>query len=97
MAGARRNARSFTLYGGTALALRIGHRQSVDFDFFSRTGFDPAILAREISYLAGAEPVQVVSHALTCRVERGGPVLVSFFGNLQLGEYRRARLPKARR
>ena len=23
----------FTLYGGTALALRLGHRQSVDFDF----------------------------------------------------------------
>jgi hypothetical protein len=27
----------FTLYDGTALALRLGHRQSVDFDFFSRT------------------------------------------------------------
>jgi nucleotidyltransferase AbiEii toxin of type IV toxin-antitoxin system len=68
------------------LALRIGHRQSVDFDFFSRTAFDPATLAREIPYLVGAEPVQVVSHTLTCRVERGGPVLVSFFENLGLGE-----------
>ena len=29
--------------------------------------------------------MQVVSHTLTCRVERGGPVLVSFFGNLGLG------------
>jgi Nucleotidyl transferase AbiEii toxin, Type IV TA system len=75
----------FTLYGGTALALRLGHRQSVDFDFFSRSAFDPAALAREIPYLAGAEQVQVVSHTLTCRVERGGPVLVSFFGNLGLG------------
>lgn len=76
----------FTLYGGTALALRLGHRQSVDFDFFSRVPFDPATLAGEIPYLAGAEQVQVVSHTLTCRVERGGPVLVSFFGNLALGE-----------
>ena len=76
----------FTLYGGTALALRLGHRQSLDFDFFSRTAFDPAALAREIPYLAGAEQVQVASHTLTCRVERGGPVLVSFFGNLGLGE-----------
>jgi hypothetical protein len=76
----------FTLYGGTALALRLGHRQSVDFDFFSRTAFDPAALARDIPYLAGAEPVQLVSYTLTCRVERGGPVLVSFFGNLRLGE-----------
>jgi hypothetical protein len=25
---------AFTLYGGTALALRFGHRTSVDFDFF---------------------------------------------------------------
>lgn len=76
----------FTLYGGTALALRLGHRRSVDFDFFSRDPFDPAALARDIPYLAGAEPVQVVSHTLTCRVERGGPVLVSFFGNLNLRE-----------
>jgi hypothetical protein len=74
----------FTLYGGTALALRLG--QSVDFDFFSRTPFDPVALAREIPYLAGAEPVLVVSHTLTCRVELGGAVLVSFFGNLGLGE-----------
>lgn len=69
-----------------ALGLRLGHRQSVDFDFFSTTPFDPATLAREIPYLIGAEPVQVVSHTLTCRVERDGPVLVSFFGNLALGE-----------
>ena len=76
----------FTLYGGTALALRLGHRQSLDFDFFSGEAFDPAALAREIPYLAGAEQVQVVSHTLTCRVERGGSVLVSFFGNLGLGQ-----------
>jgi hypothetical protein len=76
----------FTLYGGTALALRLGHRQSVDFDFFSRTAFDPEALAGEIPYLAGAERVQVAGHTLTCRLERGGPVLVSFFGNLGLGE-----------
>ena len=25
----------FVLYGGTAIALRLGHRESVDFDFFS--------------------------------------------------------------
>ena len=27
----------FVLYGGTAVALRLGHRSSVDFDFFSNT------------------------------------------------------------
>jgi hypothetical protein len=30
---------SFFLVGGTALALQIGHRQSVDFDFFIDTSF----------------------------------------------------------
>jgi hypothetical protein len=76
----------FTLYGGTALALRLGHRTSVDFDFFSDVAFDPDALARAIPYLSGAERVQVASHTLTCRIERGGPVLVSFFGDLGLGQ-----------
>jgi hypothetical protein len=31
----------FTLYSGTAIALRLGHRQSVDFDFFTRKSFEP--------------------------------------------------------
>ena len=60
-------------YGGTALALRIGHRSSVDFDFFSDVAFDPEALARTLPFLAGAERVQVAAHTLTCRVERGGP------------------------
>ena len=54
------------------------------FDFFSRSPFDPAVLGRDIAYLAGAEPVRIDSYTLTCSVERGGPV--SFFGNLGLGE-----------
>jgi len=33
-------AREFYLAGGTALALRHGHRRSVDFDFFRATTFD---------------------------------------------------------
>jgi hypothetical protein len=30
----------FVLYGDTAIALRLGHRQSVDFDFFSDQTLD---------------------------------------------------------
>jgi len=37
----------FYLAGGTALALQIGHRQSVDFDFFSETEFDSRLLIYE--------------------------------------------------
>ena len=70
---------TFTLYGGTALALRLGHRSSVDFDFFSNQPFDPDDLAASIPYLKGAERVQVGPNTLTCRVERYGPVLRSFF------------------
>lgn len=78
--------KSFTLYGGTALALRIGHRSSVDFDFFSNHQFDPDELGKAIPYLKGAERVQVAPNTLKCRVERNGPVLVSFFGGLGLGQ-----------
>ncbi len=76
----------FTLYDGTALALRLGHRTSLDFDFFSNASFDPDQLARRIPYLRDAERVQLAPDTLTCRVERGGPVLVSFFGGLGLGK-----------
>ena len=77
---------TFTLYGGTALALRLGHRASVDFDFVSNTPFDPDVLANKLPYLKEAERIQVAVNTLTCRVERGGPVLLSFFGDLGLGQ-----------
>jgi hypothetical protein len=31
----------FFLVGGTALAIQIGHRRSIDLDFFTREAFDP--------------------------------------------------------
>ena len=77
---------TFTLYGGTALALRLGHRASADFDFFSNASFDPGRLARQVPYLENAEQLQVAADTLTCRIDRGGPVLVSFFGGLGLGQ-----------
>lgn len=78
--------RIFTLYGGTALALRLGHRASLDFDFFSNAPFDPDELGDRVPYLQEAERIQVAPNTLTCRVERNGPVLVSFFGGLRLGQ-----------
>lgn len=76
----------FTLYGGTALALRLGHRTSVDFDFFSTKPFDPERLAGTVPYLRDAERVQVEANTLTCRIDRQGSVLVSFFGGLRIGQ-----------
>lgn len=74
----------FVLYGGTALALRIGHRQSADFDFFSSAGVDSARLLRTVPYLDGTDVLQRGPDTLTCLVDRGGPVRVSFFGGLAL-------------
>jgi hypothetical protein len=74
--------RQFTLYGGTALALRLGHRQSEDFDFFSREPFDAGELHRTIPYLRAARIEQFQPNTLTCSVEREGLVKVSFFGDL---------------
>ncbi len=76
----------FTLYGETGLALRLGHRTSVDFDFFSNAPFDPDQLDVQIPYLRESERIQVAPNTLTCRVDRGGPVLLSFFGGLGLGQ-----------
>jgi hypothetical protein len=50
---------TFTLYGGTALALRLGHRTSIDFDFFSHTSFDPEHLALTLPFLKHAERIHL--------------------------------------
>src|SRR6266536_536378 len=76
----------FTLYGGTAIALRLGHRQSNDFDFFSPIGFAPGTLLDDVPYLRDAVVRQSQANTLTCSVDRGGPVLLSFFGGLTLGQ-----------
>jgi hypothetical protein len=74
--------KTFLLYGGTALALRLGHRQSEDFDFFSNKPFRPAALREGIPYLKHAEMSQFQDNTLTAIVDRHGPVKVSFFGSL---------------
>jgi hypothetical protein len=70
----------FTLYGGTGLALRLGHRKSVDFDFFGRRAIDVTSLEAEIPFLKGAVVIQREKNTLTAIVDRGEPVKVSFFG-----------------
>jgi hypothetical protein len=76
----------FTLYGGTAIALQLGHRPSVDFDFFASTPFVPGALLQKVPYLKGATVRQSAPNTLTVTVERGGAVQVSFFGGLDLGQ-----------
>jgi hypothetical protein len=70
----------FTLYGGTAIALHLGHRQSVDFDFFGNRSFDPTELQAAIPFLAKARVRQRERNTLTAILNRGGQVAVRFFG-----------------
>lgn len=70
----------FTLYGGTALALHLGHRESVDFDFFGNRPIDVSSLEDEIPFLSGAKVTQRAKNTLSVLVDRGAPVKVSFFG-----------------
>jgi nucleotidyltransferase AbiEii toxin of type IV toxin-antitoxin system len=76
----------FTLYGGTAIALHLGHRASVDFDFFADSPFTPYALLQKVPYLKGATVRRSEPNTLTVTVERGRPVQVSFFGDLNLGQ-----------
>src|SRR5271155_4769015 len=74
----------FTLYGGTAVALHLGHRQSVDFDFFGAKAINTAALYAEVPFLHAATIIQQEKNTLTCLVDRSGPVKVSFFGLPQI-------------
>lgn len=77
----------FVLYGGTALALRLGHRESIDLDFFSRLPLQPLELLRSIGYLHDQVVTQQSENTLSCDIETGkGSVKISFFGGLSLGQ-----------
>jgi hypothetical protein len=76
----------WVLYGGTAIALHLGHRQSVDFDFFSSDELDRVALRRACPLLVGAKTLQDEPDALTVVVESAGdPVKLSFFGGIGFG------------
>lgn len=71
---------SFVLYGGTAIALQLGHRESIDFDFFGSERFDPDDLLGSLPFLQNARVTQRKQDTLTAVVDRGGAVSLSFFG-----------------
>jgi hypothetical protein len=70
----------FVLYGGTALALHLGHRNSIDFDFFGSRSIDVSQIERDTSFLKGANIIRRDMNTLSAIVDRDGPVQVSFFG-----------------
>lgn len=74
----------FVLYGGTALALRLAHRESVDFGFFSRAAFSPDSLCKEIPCLRNPVATRMEESTLECLLDVEGHVKISFFGGLCL-------------
>jgi hypothetical protein len=78
----------FVLYGGTGLALQLGHRVSEDFDFFSSAGFDPDRLQARLPFFRDLDAadtnlwVHRKRDNLEAFINRSGPVKVAFFGGL---------------
>lgn len=75
----------FVLYGDTAIALRLGHRQSADFDFMSPRSFTPETIVKEVPFLGAADRLQSQENTLTISVTRGAPVKLSLFGGISSG------------
>lgn len=77
----------FVLYGGTALALRYGHRESIDFDFFSDIPLDKTRVLQAFPSLAKGQILQDEPNTLVGLVTPNNQdwVKLSFFGGLNIG------------
>src|SRR6185436_12545356 len=74
---------NFVLYGGTAVALHLGHRESLDFDFFRSERLDKDQLRTAFEFMNGAAILQDAPDTLVVLAEMpSGPVKVSFFGGI---------------
>lgn len=71
----------FYLAGGTALALQIGHRDSIDFDFFTKNSFSSWELFKKLKEIfTGLEMVKVQEEKDTLAVLIDEKIKISFFG-----------------
>lgn len=79
----------FVLYGGTAIALRLGHRTSIDFDFFTEKSLVMSNLGKVIDFMSRSTVLQDSPNTLTVIVEDQENaekyVKVSFFGDIGHG------------
>jgi hypothetical protein len=81
---------SFVLYGGTAVALHCGHRQSEDFDFFRHDNLDLPELQRSFRFFSRSEVLEEEENTLVISTKTPkGAVKVSFFGGLRFGRVRK--------
>ncbi len=78
--------KNYVLYGGTAIAVQLGHRSSIDFDFFSSDPVDSDHLFGIVSFFSGAcEIIQSRQNTLSIIISSDEPVKLSFFGGIKTG------------
>ncbi len=78
--------RQWVLYGGTAVALRLGHRQSADFDFFSSEPLRLDELKARLPLLRSASVLRQSSDTFIITVPLAGDELkLSFMAGLAFG------------
>jgi len=76
----------FVLYGGTAIALHLGHRESLDFDFFRSEKLNKDQIRKNFPFVGGAAVLQDAPETLVVLAEMpAGPVKISFFGGIGFG------------
>lgn len=78
----------FVLYGGTAIALRLGHRPSIDFDFFTDRTLNKGELYEAFPFLHRSTVLQETSDTITVLypgLQTEHHVKLSFFGSLTFG------------
>jgi hypothetical protein len=77
---------SLVLYGGTAVALHLGHRVSIDFDFFSAAPLDKKRIETSLAFMRGAATIQEDENTLVVNAAMpSGRVKVSLFGGISIG------------
>src|ERR1700686_2321634 len=83
---------SFVLYGGTAVALYLGHRVSVDFDFFRSSPLDKNEVEIAFAFMRDARTIQESENTLVVDAPMpSGAVKVSFFGGMSFGRINQPR------
>lgn len=79
-------ALDFVLYGGTAVALHLGHRVSVDFDFFTDRDLNRERLQESFPFLANSTAIQDSNNTFVVLAPVDDRhVKVSFFGAINFG------------
>jgi len=61
--------KSFNLVGGTALALKIGHRKSIDIDLFTASDFNSQGISDHLTANYKVSRIQVINNGVFCIID----------------------------